>query len=415
MPEPRTHAQLVPFGALFFLAGVAALLFSIPAAGPSMPGTGEAVFFFTAALLSILAGYEFRRGYVSFDRLLQVSLILIFSPWQAALINGAASLVFPWVRRDLPAPSFFRRLNTSLFNSGLMVLMILAGGHLYLLAGGEVPLRKLELDALMPLAILVLTMQLVNELGMLLFGCLEKRGCGEVGIDWFSSSMEMAISAIAVLMALIYNLGRMDIFVLFAATLAAGILVVKKYAGIRLRLEQLVEQRTAELEEQNRALERLATHDSLTGLYNRRFANDFLKRLLERDEPFAVAMLDIDHFKEINDRFSHEAGDHVLQGVSKALKEHTRGGDLVARYGGEEFLLCFPHLDREEGARVSENLRGRISEMRWREISETLAMGVSIGVADSSEEGTLEGLLRRADRRMYRAKRLGRNQVIHDD
>ena len=169
------------------------------------------------------------------------------------------------------------------------------------------------------------------------------------------------------------------------------------------------------------ALERLrsqAVTDELTGLFNRRYLWNALEAELARARrkhvPIAVMLFDIDHFKQLNDQWGHEAGDLVLQNIAKVVRRVVRGTDIVARYGGEEFVVVMPEAGEEVALLRARELRVRIAEMALSYQGSSLgAITVSIGVAvsaDASQSG--EVLLREADAAMYEAKTRGRDQVM---
>ncbi|MGC2191677.1 MAG: sensor domain-containing diguanylate cyclase, partial [Candidatus Dormiibacterota bacterium] len=158
-------------------------------------------------------------------------------------------------------------------------------------------------------------------------------------------------------------------------------------------------------------LEQLAMTDSLTGLHNRHVLEDALARELLRAErsgrPCAVLFCDLDHFKQVNDKWDHATGDQILQQVAALIRQRLRRGDLAARYGGDEFVVLLPDTDMESAVEVAGDLRERISAA-----PAPLPVTVSIGVAGSADT-ELEGasFLAAADAAMYRAKRAGRNRV----
>jgi two-component system cell cycle response regulator len=161
----------------------------------------------------------------------------------------------------------------------------------------------------------------------------------------------------------------------------------------------------------------MAHRDALTGLYNRRFVDERLPALLGeavvRGTPISVAIVDLDHFKRINDTLSHSTGDTVLQHIAQLLAETAAGPDLVARMGGEEFLLAFPGADAVEAARRCERLRLAIRAHPWQPVTGTLPVTASIGVTTAADGvGTMSALLAQADRNLYTAKRGGRDQVV---
>ncbi len=173
-----------------------------------------------------------------------------------------------------------------------------------------------------------------------------------------------------------------------------------------------------EVERQQRlALEALADTDPLTGLYNRRYMNRQLTQLVQ--EPVALALVDIDHFKQINDRFSHDAGDQVLtrlaEILSHAVKAIPHADGFAARIGGEEFVLALPGLDPETVHEWCEHLRADVENSSWHQIAAQLRVTVSIGLAvEQAGGGNASALLGRADRQLYVAKRQGRNRVISE-
>ncbi len=164
----------------------------------------------------------------------------------------------------------------------------------------------------------------------------------------------------------------------------------------------------------------LALTDPLTGLYNRRGFFEIgqieFTRAHRLQRPCSLLMIDIDHFKRINDRYGHaEGGDPVLQALGKYLKEDTREIDLACRYGGEEFVLLLPEVDTSLAKDIAERLRQGIASLRVKINSHEIAFTVSIGLATSNDTiSSLEALIAAADQAMYLAKHRGRNQVtIH--
>lgn len=154
--------------------------------------------------------------------------------------------------------------------------------------------------------------------------------------------------------------------------------------------------------------------DPLTGLYNRRAWNERLPPLEQqarlRGVPLSVLFLDLDRFKELNDRYGHEAGDATLRRLAQAMRAELREQDAVGRYGGEEFVVALPGLDAARAARIAERIRRRLQEQAGD--AQGIASTVSIGVADLGEGEDVAQLLRRADRAMYEAKSSGRNRVV---
>jgi diguanylate cyclase (GGDEF)-like protein len=185
---------------------------------------------------------------------------------------------------------------------------------------------------------------------------------------------------------------------------------------MRYRLEKLVEERTEELRVQAREFERQATHDKLTGLANRRHADAYLQQQIDlaqrNDHPGALALADVDHFKGINDGFSHAIGDRVLERLARILSEGCRKTDFVARYGGEEFLLYFPDTGADRALQVCSQLRRAVQETDWSDIAPELGVTISFGLAEIGDGARCRTILNEADMRLYRAKREGRNRVV---
>lgn len=174
-------------------------------------------------------------------------------------------------------------------------------------------------------------------------------------------------------------------------------------------LEHLIRERTAELQ-------LLATTDSLTGLLNRRrffeLAEEECARCRRYGRPIAVVMLDLDHFKEINDNYGHAIGDEALRLTSAAMRNELRQQELICRYGGEEFVVLMPETDAQRGYEVLERIRAGIALIDLRDGDQGVPLRVSIGVTEWHTPESIEHAIRRADANMYQAKSAGRNRVI---
>lgn len=185
-------------------------------------------------------------------------------------------------------------------------------------------------------------------------------------------------------------------------------------------LDKLVKERTKELEESRERLNKLANSDSMTNLYNRRSLFDISKKLIalaKREKtPLSIVMFDLDHFKSINDGYGHKMGDSVIINFAWILKR-LRGSDVIARIGGEEFIALLPNTSLEDAFKIGETIRKECEKTSVK-INDTTSIGftVSGGVATLREEdNTIEELIYRADKRLYKAKNLGRNRVIMKD
>ncbi|MFJ8234152.1 diguanylate cyclase [Ureibacillus sp. NPDC094379] len=189
---------------------------------------------------------------------------------------------------------------------------------------------------------------------------------------------------------------------------------VKKEQIVELDLlRRELESKQKELLKVNSELKKLAVTDGLTGLRNRRSLQEELSlniNLYTRlSQPLSLLLLDIDHFKKINDTFGHLTGDKVLQELGLILTEESREGDIAARYGGEEFALILPNTDQVGALKVAERVRSRVERTDW--IIPTVT--ISIGAATLVSGDTESTLQCRADRALYLSKNRGRNKVTH--
>ena len=167
------------------------------------------------------------------------------------------------------------------------------------------------------------------------------------------------------------------------------------------------------------AQRRLSTSDALTGIFNRRFFDDHLANEIQRSarygRPFTVAMVDVDHFKRFNDTYGHQAGDRVLRAVARSLQRSIRRSDIVARYGGEEFVLILRESDPAQALERVEQIRREIEANSFSIGRQSLParLTVSAGIATWPDDGPdAEGLMARADERLFAAKNGGRNRVV---
>lgn len=157
--------------------------------------------------------------------------------------------------------------------------------------------------------------------------------------------------------------------------------------------------------------------DPLTGLFNRRYLEQVLEREIcraaQQEQTLGVIMLDVDHFKQLNDSFGHEAGDIVLQKLSSLLQTKMRNSDIACRYGGEEFTLILPNTSLEPIQQQAEYLRQQIEQLNIDYLTHDLNITISLGISTFPESG-LRGkdLLQAADAALYRAKAQGRNRVV---
>ncbi len=159
-------------------------------------------------------------------------------------------------------------------------------------------------------------------------------------------------------------------------------------------------------------IERLATRDSLTGLANRRLFDESLNREVARSQrlgtPLSLMVVDVDHFKQVNDTYGHQTGDAVLREVAGALVSHTKNFDVAARYGGDEFVVLLPGCRRDDAVSVAERVRGGIAQQVG-QAPVTISAGVATAPDNASDS---ERLMAAADAALYDAKRNGRDRVV---
>lgn len=415
MTRPAAWSGELLYGLLLFTGAIIALGLALP--GSRLDGTDwpEVSFFLLFGLFTISIGYEQPKfGYVSFDRVAQVSSILVLGPVDAAWINGLASLIYPWhrLRKGVPLRSV---VSASLTNSGLMTLVVLAGGLLYVTLGGTLPLAHLAPGSFGVVVLMLLAMQAINEGGFMALVRIRGQAARD-SLSLFDTVTELTAGLIGILVAITWTSLEAEVFLLLLAVLVTGMLALKRFAEMRLKLERLVAERTEALQDKTRQLEELAAQDTLTGLSNRRRADEFLRREIARavrtGYPLCIALADIDHFKQINDGHSHGIGDRVLERVAQIFAGRMRESDLVARYGGEEFLFCFIGASESDVARVCEELRLAVEREDWSRVATGLQVTMSIGIAACEGEPEVQSLMDRVDKRLYEAKRLGRNRVV---
>ena len=178
------------------------------------------------------------------------------------------------------------------------------------------------------------------------------------------------------------------------------------------RVNRELREAHARMQEQAAQLSRLANEDPLTGLANRRQFLMQLSESLTGDQAVAVLLIDVDHFKRINDQYGHPTGDQVLRRLGQILLQHTRVEDVVARIGGEEFAVLLKGTLAVTARAAAERIRAAVAQEVWQVLTKGEAVTVSVGVAHSDDGRDEHQLMVLADRRLYRAKHQGRNQVV---
>lgn len=166
------------------------------------------------------------------------------------------------------------------------------------------------------------------------------------------------------------------------------------------------------LQHQNAILEKLASTDPLTGLYNRRSMDIFLSQAVESDVSFALIMCDIDDFKKVNDTYGHDFGDVVLKGVARITAEQVRGKGYVCRWGGEEILILLNNASEESSFRVAENIRRNVANSVFDLNEKWIHCSLTMGIALHEDREAVEETITRADYNLYRGKRNGKNAVV---
>lgn len=196
----------------------------------------------------------------------------------------------------------------------------------------------------------------------------------------------------------------------------------EKQERLMLQMRNMVEinlellEKNLELENLSKNLQYLANTDELTGIWNRRAfiaeSNKELQRAQRTQHPTCLLMMDLDDFKEINDRFGHEVGDEVLKLFTHSIRATKRSYDIFGRVGGEEFAMLLPETRKVEAIELAERLRHRVSEIFFHKQQTDIAITVSIGVYElAKNDTTILAALSKADKVLYAAKRAGKNQV----
>ncbi len=203
--------------------------------------------------------------------------------------------------------------------------------------------------------------------------------------------------------------------VLLATAFLFGIFFIYPLIRGQVREEGKLRAMALSLSARSETLEHAALTDGLTGMQNRRYFDDALKEYIVEfrriGRPVGLMILDLDHFKQVNDTHGHDVGDEVLRAVANCLKNMTRYHDVAARLGGEEFAVVTPNMDAELLERFAERIRKAIAAMPVMAGNARLRITTSVGLAVWDGKEAAEDFYRRADKQLYEAKRLGRNRV----
>lgn len=203
--------------------------------------------------------------------------------------------------------------------------------------------------------------------------------------------------------------------VMAGLSVACGLLLVLPIMSRSLRERGRLQRMTESLSVRSQTLELAAVTDSLTGLYNRRYfddaMNEYLAAFRRIDKPIGLAILDLDHFKQVNDTHGHDVGDEVLRQIAECLHVFTRYHDVVARLGGEEFAILSPNITERQLFNLADRIRQAIAQLNISNGNVTLKVTMSAGLAIWNGVESGDELYRRADKQLYEAKRQGRNRV----
>lgn len=242
----------------------------------------------------------------------------------------------------------------------------------------------------------------------------------QIAAHWWQRPWAWLLSIVAAI-AMVHRLLRHRLRRLLQNELRLRELVDRRTADLRLQAEQLQQadneksRLLTQLREQSEAFERQAREDALTCLANRRAFDELLAYEFARagrsEQPLCVALIDLDHFKRINDELSHAAGDAVLRAVAQRMAALCRDVDTVARWGGEEFALLLPNTRLSDALVVCERIRAGVERMQFEDIAAGLHITISIGLASHEGHPDYDRVLSQADAALYAAKQSGRNRV----
>lgn len=279
---------------------------------------------------------------------------------------------------------------------GSSVILFLAWG--YLIGGPGRPL------ALLLLMVILLFSMFTNTPRQLF------RACVLSGLSFGAAMASVAWDARADL-----NAAAMQL--VYACVLLLALSTVSLLIHQMHQLRRQAQARQHELAEALERIRELATHDELTGLINRRRMLELMHtekhRTVRSGRGFCLAMIDIDHFKRVNDRLGHVAGDEVLARVAGSIAAGLRETDIVARWGGEEFMVMFTDTDEDTAERVLLRIQASLAQTCVTDADPSLRVTFSAGVGNHLRDETLTRTIDRADRALYAAKAAGRNRVLH--
>lgn len=308
-------------------------------------------------------------------------------------------LVYQAISRFLGVP-YNNRLGYSIFAAAAVGLVVFI--YIYPSAQWHLFTSSMAIGALMILSSITLVRRRANRI---------------LTSQWITAG-GFAILAVTLLLNSAYTfVNTADTTVIIAAMELPGLTIAGFILGSLVSIFGFV---TMVYDENSKQLERLATHDGLTGVYNRRTIMEILKVASansRRDKtPLSVLMIDLDDFKQVNDKHGHMEGDVVLEEVANTLVRVMRENDSMGRYGGEEFLAVLPNTDQEGAGILAERVRSVVDKEAFVSRGEVIGITTSIGVAFAPVvESDGEILLQRADEALFGAKKKGRDQVVMAD
>lgn len=408
-PPPGRARGLVVFGAVMLLAAIAlAVQEGRIVSPPTLLG------FSALALLASSCGFgPPGLAYVSFDRAAQFAAVFVVGPAYAAVIAGLVAILDPWQRRR-PGQSWRETVVLGWSNVGISIGVVFVGGAVFEALGGRIPLGVINTEQALALLAAGVVVYVLNA--VLLLGWHHEPGQRKVLrlFDPFATSVQVFAYLSGVLVAWLWTTSSALLLLLGLAVLSIAMLLIRQLGIMRLHLEDMVANRTRGLEEKAQALDHMSRTDSLTGLPNRRGADQVLERAmsdaLRLRTPLSVAVADLDRFKPINDEHSHLVGDRVLERIGELLAPANHKHMLAARRGGDEFIFCFPHTSLVHAAQHCDRLRVALGQIPVADLGLQQPLTMSVGVAAYHGQ-TLEQLVAEADEAMYQAKAAGRDRT----
>lgn len=237
------------------------------------------------------------------------------------------------------------------------------------------------------------------------------------GLKWTVSHLALTLVVYILSLTPLFPLVYKPLyFLIFYTSLLAASTFLMIFEKVRQQYAESAREASRKLIEVNEELQLLSSRDFLTGIRNRREISSILSREIHRSSryntPLSILMLDLDHFKQLNDSFGHATGDAALRETSLKMEKLLRTSDSLGRFGGEEFLIVLPNTDRIAGGLVAERIRTGIESIRLENSQpENISVTASIGLSELHPHDNLELLIQRADRALYKAKENGRNCV----